>query len=113
MALKEFLKDLGILLIYLVTQPFIILYNYFKLLLIKTDKVGRPKFLHKFFFFLFVLYYFIIKNYTYAYTFLVCTIISTLKFHWDTGIYKHWWKERKIKKLKKKYPDEVKKDGQV
>ncbi|MBU1067645.1 hypothetical protein KKE60_07640 [Patescibacteria group bacterium] len=102
MTLKEFLIDWGKLLVYVIIQPFVILYQDFRVLLIKTDKIGRPKFLHKFFCLLFVFYYFVAKNYNLAYTFLACTIISALKFHKDTGMYKHWWKERKIKILMKK-----------
>ena len=110
MTIKEFLKEFGMMIYALITQPFIILYKDFKLLLIKTDKMGRPKFLHKFFFFLFVIYAFWVKDYHIALTFLICTIISTLKYNWDSKMYKHWLKERKIARLKKKYPELVKKD---
>jgi len=108
MSFKEFLKEFGTMIYILVTQPLIILYNDFKLLLRKTDKMGRPKFLHKFFLVLFVIYAFWIKDFGIALTFFICTIISTLKFHWDSKMYKHWAKERKIKRLEKKYPELVK-----
>lgn len=108
MNIKEFLKEFGISVLYLVSLPFRILYKDFKLLLIKTDTMGKPKFLHKFFFFLFVIYFFLIKEDNLTIAFLICTIVLTLKYNWDSKMYKHWWKELKIKRLKKKYPELVK-----
>ena len=108
MNVKEFLKEFGLMIYILITQPIIILYNDFKLLLIRTDKMGKPKFLHKFFALLFVFHFFWLKDYGLSITFLICTIVSTLKYHWDSKMYKHWAKVRKIAKLKKKYPELVK-----
>jgi len=108
MIIKEFLKEFGTMIYILITQPFIILYKDFKLLLRKTDKMGRPKFLHKFFLVLFVIYAFWIKDFGMALTFFICTIITTLKYQWDSKMYKHWAKERKIARLKRKYPELVK-----
>jgi len=100
MGIKEFLNNFGILLLYLIIQPFIRLYKELKMFLYAGNKMEKPKFLHKFFFLLFLIALLFIKNYVYVYTFLVCAIISTLKYHWDTGMYKHWWRMRKIKRLK-------------